>query len=246
MNHQHFPGNFLTHPAYFATKGFWCFIDWLYPPNCAGCGKSGSRWCEECHNQTILFERMSLCHICNRPIHHTGICHFCINHQPDYDIFRSWGVYQGPLRNAMHRLKYEGDIALGDTFAIFLIQMYNEYRWPVDIVVPVPLSKKRFNERGYNQSAFIALSVSLGIKKPISFKALYRIKETNPQFDLSPEERWQNVQGAFKTNKNMIHGKNVLLIDDISTTGATINACAKSMKDAGALSVHALTVSYAL
>ncbi len=146
----------------------------------------------------------------------------------------------------MHRLKYERDIALGDTFAVFLIQLYNEYRWPVDIVVPVPLSKKRFRERGYNQSAYIALPVSLGIKKPITFKALYRIKETKPQFDLSPEERWQNVNGAFKTNKNIINGKNVLLIDDITTTGATINACAKSMKDAGALSVHALTVSYAL
>ena len=246
MNQHDFSGTFLTHPAFFVVKALWCLIDWLYPPICAGCGKGGIRWCQECLNKTILLDSMSLCHICSRPVHNTGICQICINHKPDYDMLRSWGVYQGPLRNAMHRLKYERDIALGDTFAIFLIQIYNVYRWPVDIVVPVPLSKKRFNERGYNQSAYIALPVSLGINKPLSFRALNRIKETHPQFDLSPAERWQNVNGAFFSNKKILKGKNVLLIDDISTTGSTINACAKSMKDAGALTVHALTVSFAL
>jgi ComF family protein len=241
-----FPGSLVDNPGYHTLHFFWKIVDMFYPPFCGGCGKPGARWCKECLESTIKLSELLVCGICSRPIQTPGICKNCTQSPPSFDNLKAWGVYSGPLRRAIHRFKYENDLALADTFALFLIQLYNNYRWPVDMIVPVPLSKKRFNERGYNQSAHLALPVSLALKKSVSYKAVMRIKDTHPQFDLSVSDRWQNVDGAFNSQPKIVAGKNILLIDDITTTGATINACAKSLKKAGADGVYALTVSYAL
>lgn len=240
-----FPESFLGNPGYHLLHSFWKFVDLVYPPFCAGCGKPGTRWCQDCMDTTIKLSTRMVCDICCRPVNHPGICNNCSQTTPSFDCLRSWGIYSGPLRKGIHRLKYEHDLALADTFAFFLIQLYNNFKWPIDIIVPVPLSKKRFNERGYNQSAYLAWPVSLAIRKPSSFRAIMRIKETHPQFDLSLADRWQNVAGAFNSDPKIVSGKNILLIDDITTTGATINSCARSLKESGADRIYALTVSYA-
>lgn len=238
--------NFSRNPYYFLYHWLWKTIDLLYPPVCSGCGKHASRWCDSCMEETIRLDNASVCMICGKLLKTQCICQACILSPPAFDKLVSWGIYKGPLRNAIHRFKYERDLGVGETFASYLIQMYNKYEYAADIITPVPLNRKRYAERGYNQSTYLALPVALAVGKPLKIHAISRIKETHPQFDLAVQDRWKNVKDAFISNEKIVQGKRILLIDDISTTGATINECAISLKKAGATYVSAISLSSAV
>jgi ComF family protein len=156
-----------------------------------------------------------------------------------------WGLHSGPLREALHRFKYKRDLGLADAFAELLIEVFQRAGEETDLVVPVPLGRKRQRERGFNQAAMLAAAFSgkLGIVyRPGAAK---RIRETRSQVGLSVPQRRENVAGAFQADPKTISGKRVLLIDDVLTTGATLNACARALKDAGAAAVVALTLARA-
>jgi ComF family protein len=167
----------------------------------------------------------------------------CKEIQPAFTALRSWAFFSNPLRQAIHRLKYRRDLALGELLSRPLIELFESLDWQVDIVVPVPLSVARLTERGYNQSALLAKPISDA--KGISYKpnALKRIRETRSQVDLSLEERWKNVDGAFGAIPRIVAGKNILLVDDVTTSGATINACSHALITVGAKSIYALTLA---
>jgi ComF family protein len=115
--------------------------------------------------------------------------------------------------------------------------------WPIDVIVPVPLHKIRLDERGYNQSELLARELSYRLNIFMS-KALRRVRNTTTQTALHKEERIENVKGAFKvTYKDTIVGKNVLLVDDVLTTGATLDECAKVLKENGAKDVYVATIA---
>ncbi|MCE1255427.1 MAG: ComF family protein [Anaerolineae bacterium] len=159
---------------------------------------------------------------------------------------KSLGVYNQSLRKAIHSLKFNRNLALGDEFSAELAELVLSTTWPVDLIVPVPASRKRRSERGYNQAEIIAFPLALLLKLPFSTKSLVKVGETRSQIGLSLAERINNIQNAFSADPKYVNKKNVLLVDDVSTTGATLNACAQALISAGAQSVYGVTIAKAI
>jgi ComF family protein len=174
------------------------------------------------------------------------LCQQCSKLLPHYKSLRSWATFEGTLREAIHKFKYERDLTLGDLFARPMIELVNKMNWQIGLVTPVPLSQMRFAERGYNQSAFLARPIALGIKSPYSSKALKRDRDTQAQVGLNAEERRNNVADAFSAETGLVFQKNVLVVDDVTTTGSTIDACAAALIQAGAKNVYGLTLARAV
>jgi ComF family protein len=118
-------------------------------------------------------------------------------------------------------------------------------RWLVDIVVPVPLALERLSERGYNQASLLARPLAMRLHLPYNPGALSRLRETRTQIGLTAGERRANVFGAFVARSPLVQGKNILVIDDVTTTGSTMDACAFALLDAGAGQVYCLTLAQA-
>jgi len=239
------PVGLQLHPAFLFHHLIWTAIDWIYPPVCGGCGKPGLRWCHECQQQITVLEEDAVCQSCGRPLPKTGTCQECRSMPPLYCALRSWGMYAGPLRNAIHRLKYKNDLGLGEALGYHLIQVYEKTQWHTDLIVPVPLSPQRLRERGYNQASLLARPVALYLKIPFSTQALKRVRHTNTQVGLKAFDRVQNVRNAFKASSTFVANKIVLVVDDVATTGSTLQECARALLEAGAKSVYGLTLARA-
>ncbi len=237
-------GSFMR-PAYYFHHWFWIGMDWLYPASCGGCGKPGQRWCMTCQGEVSLLGD-TVCPRCGTPQVKKGLCQNCQTSPPIYEALGSWGVYGGPLRQAIHRLKYDRDLGLGEIFSRFLTQYLLETRWPINLILPVPLSPHRVKERGYNQADLLARPVSQALGIAYNNNGLRKIKETPSQVGLNHQEREMNVIGAFMAVPKLVNGANVLIIDDVTTTGATIGASAKALLEAGANGVWGLTLARAV
>jgi ComF family protein len=224
----------------------WNGLDLIFPPMCGGCGKSGERWCNYCQ-QTLLPLPKPICDVCGEPQKTTGICKECLKSRPPYKALRSWAVFKDPIRGALHKLKYRRDLGLGETLAWPLAEyVETTLGWDFEMVVPVPLSQQRFSERGYNQVALIAHPFAM-IKNCIyAPRALKRVKHTHSQVGLSAQERQENVHNAFRADARLVGDKKVLLIDDVATTGATLSSASRSLVQAGARHVYALTTARAV
>jgi competence protein ComFC len=230
---------------YLLNQWMWAGLDWLFPPVCGGCNKGGYRWCPDCQNHVHTVPE-PVCRKCGLPLSRAGQCASCKLSTPKYVMLRSWLVFEGPIRHALHKLKYRRNMALGDALATHLADYVDTLGWPVDLVVPVPLGKERTKERGYNQVGLVAMPLALINHWHYSPRALVRTRETRSQVGLSITERKENVSGAFLGNMSLVHKSTVLLMDDVATTGATLSSCAAALMDAGAKSVYALTLARAL
>lgn len=155
---------------------------------------------------------------------------------------RSWAVYEDPLRAAIIRLKYKRDMALGEALAELLMRKYIQEGWQADVIVPVPLGAARMAERGYNQAALLARPLALRLALPYSTQ-VKRVRETRSQVGLSAQERRDNVRGAFWADPHRFQRQQVLLVDDVTTTGSTLDACAQALLEVGADSVFGLTLA---
>lgn len=127
-----------------------------------------------------------------------------------------------------------------------MIHCLEEASWAVDLVIPVPLSPARTAERGYNQAALLARPLALFSGLAYQPKGLLRCRETSTQVGLTMKERWQNVSGAFLANAPLVSGRSVLIVDDVTTSGATLQACAEALLEAGVKKVFALTLARAV
>lgn len=227
-------------------KSVWKFIDFIFPPRCAGCGLIGERFCPDCSKKVHLIEG-NICEKCGEPLdyllHNTQECFARLN---NLKWIRSFSYYQPPLSLAIQKLKYHRDIGIAEVLANYLVELYNKNKMDIDMIIPVPLSQKRLHERGYNQSFLLALPFSMVINKPLSKQSLRRFKETRSQVGLDRHERFVNVSDAFTANISDVSGKNILLIDDVSTTGSTLEACALALKMAGAKDIVGLTLARAV
>lgn len=238
------PGNDKL-PVYRIYQFAWTAIDWIYPPQCAGCNVKGYRWCPECVGRTKKFSHQQ-CHTCGRLQDSPGRCKECEETPRNFDQVRSWAELKGPLRNAILRLKYQRDYGLGDVMMAPLVEIITGMGWQIDMIVPVPLGKKRLLERGYNQAASLAKPLSWSLKLLYKPKALRRIRETVSQIGLSKIERKRNVFGAFDAKEEIVAGMRILIVDDVMTTGATLEACALALKQANAEKVYGVTLSRAV
>jgi competence protein ComFC len=223
----------------------WQTIDWIYPPRCATCGKWGERWCDSCQQTVKLLAVTEICPLCGIPQPEAELCAECTTYHPVYTALRSWGSYEGTLRTAIHRLKYHSDIGLSETLARPLTGLLRDLDWQVDLVTAVPLSSKRRRQRGYNQAALLARWVGLSAGVPFQPKALIRLRDTASQVGLHAHQRRENVAGAFQARSETAQGKKVLIIDDVTTTGATMQACAQALISAGANQIYGLTLARA-
>ncbi len=154
-------------------------------------------------------------------------------------------MFEGPLREAIHHLKYSGRTSLAEPLGAYLEARWRSASLPADLIVPVPLHVARQRERGYNQSALLAIPLSRESKLPVVEPALKRIKVTSPQVTLNAAERKANVCEAFEACDDLVRGRRVLLVDDVCTTGATLESSSVALRRAGAASVWALTLARA-
>lgn len=232
-------------PAYRLYQWFWSGLDLLYPPTCGGCGQLGDRWCASCRQKVHKLEP-PVCDCCGQRQGYPGLCQRCLLERPPYVAIRSWAIFDGPVRAALHRLKYKRDVSLGEILGRPLIGFLQELGWQVDMVIPVPLGVARLRERGYNQTALIARPLALGTGMAYRPQALSRIRETRSQVGLSVLQRKENVTGAFQASPKWSSGRSLLVVDDVATSSATLEACAIALLEAGARQVYGLTVAKAI
>lgn len=230
---------------YLLYRYFWSSIDLIYPPICGGCESKGNRWCDVCESKTEIINQ-PICPICGNSQESPKICMRCLRSEPRYCQLRSWAYFTGGLRNAIHRLKYRRDISLAEILSRPLIELIDHLNWTIDLVVPVPLSPDRQKSRGYNQAGLIALPIALGLNLKYQHRGLVKIKETNSQVGLSLNQRYENVSGAFKSDSTIVSNKVILIIDDVVTSGATLNECANALLKSGAKDIYAVTLARAM
>lgn len=212
-------------------------IDAAYPKRCAICGFRGEWVCRVCLETPALFKQ-PWCSRCGVPILHPCRCYLV---PVMIDQLRSAGPYDGWLRQSVHLIKYQGESSRVDHLAEIVRPVLQDIDDP-GALVPVPLHKQRIRERGFNQSALLAqaLSALSGLEL---WDGLLRVRDTPHQVGLSASERALNVAGAFEIREMPVGiPKRVVLVDDVFTTGATIEACADVLLRRGAESVSAMTV----
>jgi ComF family protein len=218
-------------------------LNLLFPQFCVGCGKEGSFLCDSCLQSLPRIEP-PVCSRCGRPQTEGELCRNCRDWQADIDGIRAPFRFDGVIRTAIHRLKYSNLRAIAPALAQLMSEYLVNNPLDSDVLIPVPLHDKRLRERGYNQSALLAKELGALMNLPVDETSLIREKYVLPQAKTtSVEERRANVAGVFSCKGDGLQGKRVLLIDDVATSGATMNACASVLKSAGALSVWGLSLA---
>ena len=217
----------------------------LFPPICGGCGKAGYRWCPGCQERVPRVLE-PLCEKCGIPIRKNGLCEKCQSNPPVYRLMRSWAVFDSPIQNALHTMKYRRNIGLGDSIALQMVGFVNSLQWKLDMIIPIPLGQKRLKERGYNQVALVTRPLAYELGLNYAPQALWKTRDTRSQVGLNISQRRENVSQAYQADPLVVKRKSILLMDDVATTGSTISACAETLLSAGAQDVYALTIARAL
>jgi ComF family protein len=233
----------------------------LFPAPCRLCGRILSESgripiCRSCLDQLTPWN-LPLCPRCGRPfasaaavagIEHP-LCHGCRRGLYDFDFARSYGAYSSSMAGAVVMLKYEQVTPLADWFAARLLPLVHEHpeQFAADVVVPVPLHRARHRERGYNQAELIARALAKRLHLPYRSHLLVRTRPRPEKQRLTVRERWHSVRNAFDTREGaQVDKLRVLLVDDVLTTGATLDACSRALREAGAAYVAAITVARAM
>lgn len=184
---------------------------------------------------------------CGKPIEkeEQEYCRDCSGQSSYYEQGRSVWLHQKPVSQAVYQFKYKNRRHFGKVFAREMALRYEAQirRWKIDEIVPVPLHKSKMRKRGYNQAGILAGELGRLLGIPVNHSAVMRIRNTRPQKELNDAQRAHNLKGAFAVPKNQKIKPNILLIDDIYTTGNTIQRAAKMLKAAGAEKVYFLTIS---
>lgn len=236
------------------------FIDIIYPPRCALCQEF--LWKNRAQNEhdPLLFCQSCFrgfseiasphCTLCSRPFasesEEDHLCEDCLRKRPFYDALGAPYIYEGDAMRAIHQFKYEGKTHLVDSLGPLLTSFAKRWLKKTDgyLAMPVPLHTKRLRERGFNQSLLLARYLSHVLRTELDFLSLRRIRYTLPQIGLKSDERRKNVRKAFElTDRRVVKGRNILLVDDVATTGSTLNECSRVLKRAGAQKVLCLVLA---
>ncbi len=224
-------------------------LDLLFPRWCIGCGREGEYICNSCR-QTLKIITPPVCPRCGRPQSAEPTqdgCPGCAGWQAGIDGIRAPFLFDGVIRDAIHEFKYRNLRALAISLAGLMHNYLAENPVPGDVLVPVPVHTRRLRERGYNQSALLARELGRLSGITLVEDCVVRQRYTPPQArSAGINERRNNVSDAFACRDGRLHGKQIILIDDVSTSGATLNACAVALKAAGAATVWGLVIALEL
>ena len=220
-------------------------MDTVYPPHCVVCGRLGAWVCDGCTADIAVF-RAPLCRQCGKSIDAPGVCSECRAEESYLAGMCAVGPHRPPLQQIIHAFKYTGVRVLSGPLGALLEDRWRRDRLPIDGIVPVPLHSARQRQRGYNQSILLADELGARLGLPVHPELLVRARNTRSQVGLSGGERWANVWGAFRCPTDQFPGTRLLLIDDVMTSGATLQACAHALRERGAASVWALTLTRAM
>ncbi len=221
----------------------------VFAPTCGGCGWPGSWWCSACARSVqALRVQGPRCLRCDLPLGaEIARCRDCAEWPVELRAVRSLYVYEGPIKTALHRVKYRGERRRGEALARELADrasvLLGDWCNELACVVPVPLHSDRLRARGFNQSAVLAAAVARALDLPLG-DDLERHRPTGAQVGRSREERWRNVAGAFRWRGHVLRGT-VLLVDDVVTTGATIASATTALVRGGAENVVVLALARA-
>lgn len=214
----------------FIKKTWESTLDWVYPPQCAHCGRVDTLLCEQCISAIIPRQSGYQSPLASCP-------HIVL------------GPHQGVLQSAIHALKYDNARRLGQILGAWLAEIIIEENMTFDWVIPVPLHTTRLYERGYNQAKLIATQIADESSAELKDNVLLRQRHTTSQVKLSAEERRHNVDGAFTISAQQpapLKGVSILLVDDVCTTGSTLKACIEALNAIGDVEIAVATVSYAI
>jgi ComF family protein len=221
-------------------------LDLLFPTRCAACQHSGAILCPACI-AAIRPLSPPYCRHCNTPLDASGICKNCRYAPLRLSGLRVASKYEGTLRASIHALKYAGNRRVAEPLGSLLAQAYRIYGLRADMIVPVPLHSERIQQRGYNQAFLLAQMCSRCTNVPLNSSLVRRTRPTSSQVHLGMRERQSNVAGAFSCpptiTNGALRGRSILLIDDVCTTGATLEACAAPLFAAGAQAVWGLVLA---
>ena len=220
-------------------------LDLVYPPFCLVCGdETGDFLCAQCIEKIDIIEP-PYCRKCGIPCE-SFYCRACNEREFAFESACSAGVFDGALRTAIHALKYDRHLVMADPLAQLMARCFptTYLASKVDAAIPIPIHRSRMLERGFNQSAQLARIFCKRVSLPCILNVLYKSRRTRPQVDLSYDERAANIEGALAVkNAEDVVGKNVLLLDDVITTGSTLSEAAKTLKAAGAASIYGYTLA---
>jgi len=222
----------------------------LFPPTCPSCAQTISDTsqpvCSECFGQ-LQFITPPYCSCCGRVLpggEENHLCGICLKSSWKFDKARALFAYEEIIAGLIHNLKYSGKRTGLDALKWLSEQsaVMNDIT-PPDVIIPVPLHVKRLRQRGFNQALVLAHSLFPDKKKTIRYDILVRKMDTPAQAGLSGKERRKNLKNAFIVeNSSAIVGKNILLLDDVFTTGTTSNECAKALKKSGCKNIEVLAI----
>ena len=217
-------------------------VDLLLPPRCGGCRHIGSWLCDECRARIRRLEE-PICRRCGVEVASPRRDCGCRSRLPALTRLRSAVAYEGPVESAIHRFKYEGWRRLAKPLALLLAERLVVEGTSAPWVVAVPLHPARRRQRGFNQAELLATELRrlLGLGAPPG--ELVRMRPTPPQVGNDRRTRHENVRDAFAWRGPGLHGEAILVVDDVATTGATLDACASALKVAGSGPVTGVSVA---
>ena len=228
----------------------------LLPPQCYCCEKfledDPQGICRDCLSE-IHWIGPPICSVCGRPFvsmeGESHLCGDCITKKKYFTMARALGSYEGSLQKAIHRWKYQGKTYFNPLFGEWMTEGLRRYWDPhlFDLLLPVPLHIQRLRERGFNQTLLLVKELSLRTGIPYRRRLLQKKRATVPQVNLDGIEREKEVKGSFYVRKEKdLEGKSILLVDDVYTTGATVNECSKVLLRGGAKRVDVLTLAHTM
>ena len=235
-------------------------MDIIYPPRCPICqaylretdggeGHDDFLFCRSCFSG---FSEISSprCSVCGKPyatwVEGDHPCEDCMRNWPYYTRIVAPYLYEGPLMTAIHQFKYGGKSYLAKSLAPLLAASAQKWLNDLDhaLVMPVPLHPKRLRERSFNQSLLLARHVATRLGFELDFLSLRRVRYTQPQTGLKKDQRRKNVRKAFELkDRNVVQGRDIILVDDVTTTGNTLNECARVLKKSGAKNVFCVALA---
>ena len=234
----------------FAGRAGSAALDYLFPHACVLCNARGAPLCAACRTDATARVECGCprCAIPLRPQPRMPLCGRCLRRLPAFDRTLAAAVYEAPFTHLIRGLKYGATLAYAPLLADLLHARVAAAHEPIDfdLILPVPLSRQRMALRGFNQSIEIGRILAKRLGKPLEVESVLRIHDTSPQASLPFDARRRNIRGAFTVideRKKALAGSHVAIVDDVMTTGATLDELARTLKRAGVATVTSLVVA---